>query len=116
MDESIVDVASRWVVPEDAIAIARKQEWHRDVGVLLRKVDRLPAVIPDTGLMLAETIQGFVGAVDLHHGFGAVGVFAIDFFRHHALGPFGDQASALGVAIVEHAVFVIDLYGQAAPC
>ena len=55
--EAIVEAAARSVVPENAVALARQHQRHGDIAVVLRNVDRLTAIVPHAGLVLAQAIE-----------------------------------------------------------
>ena len=54
--------------------------------------------------MLAEAVEGLVRAVDIHEGFGAVGIFAVDFCRSQLAVGFLDKRFAVAVLVGDAAV------------
>ena len=79
MHEAIVEPAARAVVPENAVAIAGEQQRNGDIGVVLRKVDGFSAIVPHAGLVLAQSVKGFLRVPHIDEAFGVIRFFAIDF-------------------------------------
>ena len=79
--KAVIEPAARVVVPENAIALARNQQRDRDIGIVLRNVDRLAAIVPDARLVLAEPVEGLARAVNVDERFRAISVLAIDLDR-----------------------------------
>src|SRR5579864_9493422 len=87
MNETVVEASARGVIPEDSVAIRRKQHGYGYVRVLLRQINRLAAIVPHSLLVLSEPVESFVRAVHLDDGFAAIRLLAIHGFgRHDALG------------------------------
>src|SRR5579863_6739391 len=75
--EAIVEAAARIVVPENTVAITRYQKGYGDVGVVLRDIDRLAAVVPHSRLVLTEPVESFARAVDIYERLCAIRIFAV---------------------------------------
>ena len=106
--EAVVETTAGIIVPENPIAVARHEKGHGDVGVVLRDVDGFAAVVPHAGLMLSESVEGFVRAVNVHKGLGAIGILAVYFYRRQAPGCFLHQSGAAEVAIGDGTVLASD--------
>ena len=99
MNETIVHAAARGVVPEDAVSVGGDEERNGDVGVLLRQVNRFAAIIPHAGLVLAETIETFMRAVDGKRDLCMKCFFAIHFDgAQRAIAVGGKHGSAHSAA------------------
>src|SRR5208282_2976076 len=79
MDEAVSETAARAVVPEDAVAVAGEQERNGNVRVVLREVDGFAAIVPDAGLVLAETVKRFLRIPHVDETLRVIGFFAVDF-------------------------------------
>src|SRR5207249_8357432 len=84
IEKAIVEPAARSIVPEDSIAIAREKQRNADVGVVLRNIHGLAAVIPNPRLMLSEAVKGLIGAPKFRIKFCMIGLLAVHHRRSHA--------------------------------
>ena len=97
MDEAVVEAAAGAVVPEDSVAVAGEEQRDGDVGIVLREVDGFTAVVPDTTLVLAETIKSFLRIPHIDEALGVVRFFAVDYGRSKRASIFLGEFVAGGV-------------------
>ena len=87
MHEAVVYPATRSIVPEDPIALRREQHRNRNIRVFLREVHRLTVIVPNAGLVLAESVEAFMRPVHPNHQLAAIGLLAIhSHWSHNATG------------------------------
>jgi hypothetical protein len=69
-------------------------ERNADVGVVLRKIHRFPAIVPHTCLVLAKTIEGFIGTPQLRVKFCVIALVTVDYDGpHRDFGLFEESLS-----------------------
>ena len=56
-----VEVGQGWIVPKQAVSLARQQERNRNVGVRLMQADGNSPNVEDSFLMLAEAVLRLIG-------------------------------------------------------
>ncbi len=84
------------VVPQNAVAAARHQEWHNDVRVVLPQIEVIPLDIEDANLPLAEAIERLVG-IRLPLLAHMKGLFTLHFGRRQGPGRFSQDGLAAGI-------------------
>src|SRR5579859_334069 len=82
-EKTIVEAASRGVVPENSISIIRQKERNADVGVVLRKVHGFAAIVPNARLMLPEPVKRLVRTPEFREKLHMMGLFTINSDQCH---------------------------------
>src|SRR5439155_11277660 len=83
MNEAVVDPSARRVVPENSVTVGREQHGHSNVRVLLRQIHRLAVVIPDSSLVLSQSIKSFASSIHIGYSLSPVRFFAVYRLRSH---------------------------------
>src|SRR5262252_251764 len=106
--KAIIETASCGAVPEDPIAAARDQKRHSNVGIVLRNINRLAAVIPNASLVLSETVQSFARAIDVDERLCAIGVLPVHSDGSQFPGGLLDKLFPGRIAVRDRAVLARD--------